>query len=132
MIYASSAYLWLIAWCWQVESLKAKLLEKLELSLMDLNLKAGETNKSSVDPNDTSKEGSLAELLSPASHEVKSGYVAIWQFNWKGFKDCNFRDSENVFSLSYQFNLLDLDADITKHASYARYDVKVLQGWLIF
>ncbi|XP_030541534.1 vacuolar protein sorting-associated protein 51 homolog isoform X1 [Rhodamnia argentea] len=53
-----------------VESLKAKLLEKLELSLMDLNLKAGETNKSSVDPNDISKEGSLSELLCPTSHEA--------------------------------------------------------------
>lgn len=53
-----------------VESLKAKLLEKLELSLMDLNLKAEETDKSSMDPNDNSKGGSLSESLSLASHEA--------------------------------------------------------------
>ncbi|KAF3436540.1 hypothetical protein FNV43_RR23632 [Rhamnella rubrinervis] len=53
-----------------VDSLQAKLLEKLEQSLVDLQLKVEEITNASVDSNDPSKQGNISELVPPTAHEA--------------------------------------------------------------
>lgn len=55
---------------WQVESLKARLLEKLAQSLADLQLKTKELSNASVDSKDSSKEESISCSAPAAAHEV--------------------------------------------------------------
>lgn len=56
----------------QVDSLKAKLLEKLEQSLGDLQLKTDELNNVSMDPNDPSKLGKVLDSDPATIHEVRT------------------------------------------------------------
>lgn len=66
---------------WQVDSLQAKLLEKLEQSLVDLQLKMEEITNASVDSNDPSKQGNVSELISPSAHEVSTKSNTILVLN---------------------------------------------------
>lgn len=57
--------------CWQVDSLKVKLLEKLEQSVADLQLNIEEVGNASVDSNHPSTDSTPA-----TAHEV-----SIWVHN---------------------------------------------------
>lgn len=56
-----------------MENLKARLLEKLAQSVVDLQLKTEELSGASID---TSKEGSISGSASAAAHEVSCDNVA--------------------------------------------------------
>ncbi|XP_015868841.2 vacuolar protein sorting-associated protein 51 homolog [Ziziphus jujuba] len=53
-----------------VDSLQAKLLEKLEQSLEELQLKMEEVANASADSNDPSKQGNISEAVPPTAHET--------------------------------------------------------------
>lgn len=68
-----------------MDSLKVKLLEKLEQSTLDLQLNAENLTTALV--NASSKDGNSSELVYGASHEVSlllvvAGNCCIFQFSW--------------------------------------------------
>lgn len=54
----------------QVDSLKAKLLQKLEQSLGDLQLKTDELENVTVESTDPSKQGKVSDSIRSTPHEV--------------------------------------------------------------
>lgn len=65
-----------------MDSLQAKLLEKLEQSLEDLQLKMEEVANASADSIDSSKQGNISETVPPTAHEVsaKSSTILVLTF----------------------------------------------------
>lgn len=61
---------WHIGLFWQVDRLKAKLLEKLEQSLGDLQLKNDDISSALMRSNDSSKQENVPVSVSFIAHEV--------------------------------------------------------------
>lgn len=57
---------------WQVDSLQAKLLEKLEQSLVDLQLNMEDIACASVDSSDPSEQSNMSTSVPIMAHEVSS------------------------------------------------------------
>lgn len=64
----------------QVDSLQAKLLEKLEQSLGDLQLNIDEIENVSMKANDPSKQGKVFDTVPTVSHEVSEHEAAFFFF----------------------------------------------------
>lgn len=72
---------WRVPTFWQVDSLQAKLLEKLEQSLVDLQLKMEEMANVSLNSIDPSKQGDISESVPPTAHEVRTKSNTILVLN---------------------------------------------------
>lgn len=57
---------------WQVDSLQAKLLEKLEQSLVDLQLNVEDISSASVDSSDSSEQRNTSKSVPSTAHEVSN------------------------------------------------------------
>lgn len=67
-----------------MESLKARLLEKLAQSVADLQLKTEEVSNASVDSKDPPKEGSIPGSAPAGNHEVSCDKLAYFCLSLAG------------------------------------------------
>ncbi|KAH7516973.1 hypothetical protein FEM48_Zijuj09G0012800 [Ziziphus jujuba var. spinosa] len=104
-----------------VDSLQAKLLEKLEQSLEELQLKMEEVANASADSNDPSKQGNISEAVPPTAHEVsaKSSTILVltfvgrvWAMDAKGTSVREFAEAVRAYRVIFP----DSDEQLTKLA----------------